>query len=202
MFGTHIAKLRKEKHLTQTELANSIGISRSALSLYEIEKREPDIDTLNKLAEVLNTSVDYILGNSTRSTTVAANPKEDISVLAHGFQERIVSLLTEKKMTTEDFEKEIYKENGSIYKNEIPSIGILIKIATALDVSTDYLLGLDDSKNKNNTVEFNEKRNERINNMLLAFEQLNIDNQDIIIGETKKMLKQQQSENIPKKKAN
>ena len=83
-----------------------------------------------------------------------------------------------------------------------PSTQNVITMSTYFDVTADYILGLNDSKTKDNTVKINEKRNERLNNMILAFEQLNIDNQDIIIGETKKMLKQQQSENVSKKKAN
>lgn len=39
MFGKRIVELRKRRGFTQAELAESIGISRSALSLYEIEKR-------------------------------------------------------------------------------------------------------------------------------------------------------------------
>lgn len=49
MFGKRIVELRKKLGLTQAELAGTLGISRSALSLYEIEKREPDIETLKIL---------------------------------------------------------------------------------------------------------------------------------------------------------
>ena len=63
MFGKRIVELRKRQGLTQAELARSIGISRSALSLYEIKKREPDIETLNKLASLFMVPVGYILGN-------------------------------------------------------------------------------------------------------------------------------------------
>ena len=64
MFGNRIIELRKEQGITQSELAKKIGISRSALSLYEIEKREPDIDTLNRLASYFNVWVDYLSGHS------------------------------------------------------------------------------------------------------------------------------------------
>lgn len=83
-----------------------------------------------------------------------------------------------------------------------PSTQNVIMMSTYFDVTADYILGLSDCKIRDNTVKINKKKNERLNNMILAFEQLNIDNQDIIIGETKKMLKQQKSENISKKKAN
>lgn len=64
MFGQRIVELRKGQGLTQTELAKTIGISRSALSLYEIEKREPDFKTLKKMASLFDVSVDYLLGRT------------------------------------------------------------------------------------------------------------------------------------------
>jgi transcriptional regulator with XRE-family HTH domain len=63
MFGKRILELRNSKEMTQTQLAKTLGISRSALSLYEIEKREPDINTLNKIAKLFNVPVGYITGN-------------------------------------------------------------------------------------------------------------------------------------------
>ena len=62
MIGKRIAKLRKKMGLSQVELANYIGISRSSLSLYEIEKREPDGETLTRFANYFRVSTDYLLG--------------------------------------------------------------------------------------------------------------------------------------------
>lgn len=56
--------LRQEKDMNQTQLADEIGVSRSAIAMYESGKREPDNETLIKLAKYFNTSVDYLLGNS------------------------------------------------------------------------------------------------------------------------------------------
>lgn len=49
-----IQKLRKEKGLTQEELANAIGIKRGTLAQYESGKRNPKKETLEKFAEALN----------------------------------------------------------------------------------------------------------------------------------------------------
>lgn len=49
MLGERIAELRKELELSQEELAKKIGVSRSALSLYEIDRREPDLETVKKI---------------------------------------------------------------------------------------------------------------------------------------------------------
>lgn len=59
-----IKELRKSKKITAKELANYVNVAESTMSLYENGKREPDFDTLLKIANYLNTSVDYLLGNS------------------------------------------------------------------------------------------------------------------------------------------
>lgn len=61
--GKRIASLREDADLTQEDLARILGISRSALSLYEIDKRAPDYQTLRNLADHFHVSVDYILGH-------------------------------------------------------------------------------------------------------------------------------------------
>ncbi|MBZ4687319.1 MAG: Helix-turn-helix domain protein [Clostridiales bacterium] len=64
IIANRIKELRKSKNLTQIELAKQIGMSRAALSLYEIGKREPDSKTINKLADFFNVSTDYLLGRT------------------------------------------------------------------------------------------------------------------------------------------
>lgn len=61
-YGEKIKNLRKEKGLTQEQLADLINIGRSALSLYEIESRQPDPETLKNIARALNVSTDFLLG--------------------------------------------------------------------------------------------------------------------------------------------
>jgi len=56
--------LREHKNITMEELANHLGLTRSAISLYESGKRQPDFDTLKKLAKYFNVSIDYLLGYS------------------------------------------------------------------------------------------------------------------------------------------
>lgn len=56
--------LRKERNVPQTTLAQYLGITQAAYANYEVGKREPDNETLIKLAQYFNTSVDYLLGNS------------------------------------------------------------------------------------------------------------------------------------------
>lgn len=145
MFGQRIVELRKRQGLTQAELAKTIGISRSALSLYEIEKREPDIETLGKLATLFNVPVGYILGNE-HEIIDYANYTMDIPEFALDFKMRIRALMSEQKMSEDEFAKRtgFHKEekDNYLYGNKVPSIEDLIKIAKTLNVSVDYLLNI------------------------------------------------------------
>ena len=64
MIGKKIFDLRKENGKTQKEIALYLKISQQANANYESNKREPDIDTLIKIADYFNVSVDYLLGKS------------------------------------------------------------------------------------------------------------------------------------------
>lgn len=57
-----IKELRDRDKLTQTELAQRIGINRSLISQYEAGEREPSLMSLVKLANYAHVSVDYLLG--------------------------------------------------------------------------------------------------------------------------------------------
>lgn len=59
-----LKELRKDKHLTQEDIAKHFGISNVMYSLYETGKRRMSIDMLCDLADILNTSTDYILGRT------------------------------------------------------------------------------------------------------------------------------------------
>lgn len=60
--GMRIRELRKAKKVTMKELGNMIGVAESTMSLYETGKRKPDPETLSRLADYFNVSVDYLLG--------------------------------------------------------------------------------------------------------------------------------------------
>lgn len=62
--GDRIAYLREQRGYTQEELANRLGISRSALSHYEKNRREPDLQTLNAIADFFQVTVDYLFGRT------------------------------------------------------------------------------------------------------------------------------------------
>lgn len=62
-FSKRLKELRKEKELTQKELAEKLGVGRTTISEYESGKIVPRQDGLVKLAEILDVTVDYLTGN-------------------------------------------------------------------------------------------------------------------------------------------
>ena len=63
MIGRTLKLLRKRYGYTQDDLAKKIGTAPSTISMYEQEKREPDLDTINKIAKLFGVSIDYLFGN-------------------------------------------------------------------------------------------------------------------------------------------
>ena len=73
--GKRIKQLRKDKGWIQKELANQIGTSHAQLNKYESGQNTPPLDRLVLLAEVLNTSVDYLLGGHQKSDVPIYNSR-------------------------------------------------------------------------------------------------------------------------------
>ncbi len=61
--GKRITKFRKEQKLSQEKLSEKLSITRQTLSNYENDITIPDIETANKIAKILNISLDELLGN-------------------------------------------------------------------------------------------------------------------------------------------
>lgn len=59
-----LKEIRKDKDLSQTDVANYLGMKQQQYSEYEIGKRLIPIETLNKLADFYDTSVDYLIGRT------------------------------------------------------------------------------------------------------------------------------------------
>lgn len=59
-----LKKLRQGFKLTQEQVGKELGFSRQRYNFYETGNREPDNETLVKLADFFSVSTDYLLGNS------------------------------------------------------------------------------------------------------------------------------------------
>lgn len=72
-FGKTLAKLRKERKLTQQELADLLNVTNKTISKWETNTTAPDIDTLKRISQVLKVPVDVLLGNSKLTVTDSHN---------------------------------------------------------------------------------------------------------------------------------
>ena len=62
--GQRIKFLREEKEYTQEQFGPMIGVSKSTIGMYELDKREPDKEKLEAIADFFNVDMDYLYGKS------------------------------------------------------------------------------------------------------------------------------------------
>ena len=63
-FAERLKTLRKQVKLTQAQIAEKLNISQQAYASWERGAKKPTQDNLVKIAQVLNVSIDYLVGNS------------------------------------------------------------------------------------------------------------------------------------------
>lgn len=64
--GDKLKELRKEKNLTQQQVADRVNVSKAVISSYELSNRSPSYQTLVKIANLYKVSADYLLGMDER----------------------------------------------------------------------------------------------------------------------------------------
>ena len=61
-FGKRLKELRTQAKLTQQQLGELVGVTKSVVSFYELQERAPSPEVLIKLAGIFHVSTDYLLG--------------------------------------------------------------------------------------------------------------------------------------------
>ena len=79
--GERIKQLRKEKGMTQTDLAHTLNVTKGTVSTWETNSRTPSFDTLNALSDLFERRLDYIMGRSDDATPTTQN-ENDLEDLA------------------------------------------------------------------------------------------------------------------------
>lgn len=183
--------------MTQEEFGKKFGIVKSTVSLYESGKSTPNDEIKKQICDYFNISVDYLLGVS--DDKHRNSPSDDNGFFFFFFfddkdlQEVFVSALktaleTQNMTVSELCEKteiDVDTCNQYLTGEHAPTLEHLVELSKALDVSIDYLLG------QVPKISQAEKK------LLNAFENLSEDNQDIIIGKTKELLREQRFDNPP-----
>ena len=101
--GERIKYLREKNGFTQKDIATRLGVEPAAISKYELDMREPNIEAIKKLATIFNVSIDYLLGRIP-DVFVDETDKESLDI----------SLIKKKY----DFSKKKIKNLKKEYKNE------------------------------------------------------------------------------------
>ena len=93
LISSKLRSLRIEKNLKQAQVAEKVGVNKSAISAYENDLRQPSYDVLVKLAKLYKVSVDYLLGmKPARTLDVSELTDEEIAVL-----DSLIAMLTKTR---------------------------------------------------------------------------------------------------------
>lgn len=95
-----IKQLRKEKGLSQAQLAKEVGISNQIISFYENNKREPKIENWEKLADFFDVSVPYLQGFTEETYH---NSTKEQQTMKHGL---LIKLVTKETILLVDHNQE------------------------------------------------------------------------------------------------
>lgn len=103
MLGDKVKNLRKQKKLTQQELAKIVGLSQSTIGMIESNRQGASKETLIKLAKALDTTVDYLLSEEDASQKEAPIEKINKAVKKSKI-ETIAAHFEGEDFTDEDIE--------------------------------------------------------------------------------------------------
>ncbi len=137
-FGSNLAYLRILENKTQDMVASELGLSRSAISLYEIGKREPSLSELIRIARYYKVSIDDLL-------------TKDMRPLTPVYVNNLRYLRKKHNITQTELAKVLgFKGKQSICAIETGAVDIsvdnLIKLADYFNVTLDQLVKQDLSK--------------------------------------------------------
>ncbi|MDI4570464.1 helix-turn-helix domain-containing protein [Bacillus altitudinis] len=123
MFKDRLIQLRKNKKLTQEQMAEKIGIHRGTYANYERGHRQPDYDTLLKIADFFEVTVDYLLRGEEHYKELASeiNKRPDTRYAAidgHDFEDEEKDEILVNALKQIDGLEKIIKEHLEKKSNE------------------------------------------------------------------------------------
>jgi transcriptional regulator with XRE-family HTH domain len=109
-FGENLRKLRKEKGLSQQELAKKAGVSQQVIGHYEKGIRAPKLEQAILVAKALGMSVEEIYGQLERRKPAAATPHRHKNTRAAKMEEVFELLPADKQKAILDHAKALLKQ--------------------------------------------------------------------------------------------
>lgn len=112
-FSERLKDLRKQAGLTQVEVAEKLGISQPAYASWERGAKKPTQENLVKIAQILNVSVDYLVGNSEEKADELDNIEMLFRMNSKGltdeekkvFKKELIEFMEERKKAFESKQK-------------------------------------------------------------------------------------------------
>lgn len=137
-----LRQMRKNKNITQGKMAELLGLNRSTYSLYEIGLREPSIDTLKNISELLDTPLDKLLGIETSNYSLIPN---EIGLL-HNY--RILNEIGKDKVVeyTKDLTKIPEYQKSPLTERQTLNAAHAMEGASKEDMEHDETIMNDDSE--------------------------------------------------------
>lgn len=83
-FSKVFKNLRKDNNLTQSELAKKLGVATSTVGMYERAQREPDFETLEKIANCFGVNMNTLLGNNSGKNSLSGTKIPVLGKVAAG----------------------------------------------------------------------------------------------------------------------
>ena len=102
MFDERLKSLRKKSGYTQVSLAETLGVSKGTVAMWETGKRTPDFDTLIRLSDLFDVRTDYILGKSNDSSSAKLSD-DDIEQLGRWELESVYTDLMKLYLSLDSF---------------------------------------------------------------------------------------------------
>jgi len=104
LIGKIIKRLRKDKNITQADLAKAVGVTTSSIGMYETEVRKPSYEVIVKLAKYFNVTTDYLLNND---NNIEEKPIDKINKLVEDSGINTIAAHFEGEEFTEDDKEDI-----------------------------------------------------------------------------------------------
>ena len=178
-FGQHLRTLRTSQGLSQKQLADILNISPSTIGMYEQNRRIPDLKMLKEIASVFEVSLDSLLDNNFTNDTSIGNFIRQVRIRHNFSQKDFAQLFNLKKSDIVAYENSI----------KFPTHHSLKLICDYFNIDINKFLPIQ-------TQDSSSSLSDREQDLLFTFRQLTKDDQDIIIGDAKKYLKEQQKSKI------
>ena len=92
--GEMISSLRKEKNMTQNDLAEKMNVTAKAVSKWERNLSCPDVNSISKLAEILGVSVEELLNAQTKQEDSKVDDLINVALIGVGLAMGICIIVT------------------------------------------------------------------------------------------------------------